>query len=208
MHLQLYSIALIALLGAMIPGPDFALVTKNTILHSRTSGYFTSFGVGAAILVHMTYCLLGLALIISKSLLLFSLIKYLGASYLIYLGLNSFFYKQTNDPLIPPNKQKPTELSKSQSFRQGFLCNLLNPESTLFFLSLFTVVIKPDTRFSFELIYYFEIFTIATAWYCVLVFVFSHRLIKRPLDYLRNYLAKLLGISLLGFGVALAFVKH
>mgnify|MGYP006888284835 FL=1 len=52
---QFFSIALIALLGAMLPGPDFAIVTKNTVLHSRKSGYFTSFGVGAAILVHMSY---------------------------------------------------------------------------------------------------------------------------------------------------------
>jgi threonine/homoserine/homoserine lactone efflux protein len=72
---QFFTIGLLMLLSAMLPGPDFALVTKNSILHSRRAGLFTSLGIGSAILVHITYCVLGLAVIISQSLLLFSVIK-------------------------------------------------------------------------------------------------------------------------------------
>ena len=81
------------LFAVMLPGPDFALVTKNTLLHSRRSGFFTSLGVSASNLVHITYCAFGLAIVIANSLLLFSIIKYIGAAYLIYLGLRSFLSK-------------------------------------------------------------------------------------------------------------------
>jgi len=205
---QFFSIGLIALLGAMLPGPDFAIVTKNSLLYSRMSGYFTSFGVGAAILVHMSYCVLGLALVISSSLLLFSLIKYIGASYLIYLGLNSLFSKQSKKLFSANKKAKKTEISHFVSFRQGFLCNLLNPKATLFFLSLFTVVIKPETPFHWEIIYAMEIFFIATAWFCSLTIILSHSYIKRTLEKAEKYIARFLGLFLIGFGVALAFVRH
>ncbi|WP_077216996.1 LysE family transporter [Piscirickettsia litoralis] len=86
---EYYTIALIALLAAVSPGPDFVIVAKNALLYDRRSGVMTS--VGAGVLVHSFYCVLGLAVVISQSLLLFSLIKYLGAAYLIYLGVKSLF---------------------------------------------------------------------------------------------------------------------
>lgn len=205
---QFFSIGLIALLGAMLPGPDFAIVTRNSLLHSRKSGYFTSLGVGAAILIHMSYCIFGLALVISSSLFLFSLIKYIGALYLIYLGLSSFFSKQSKAKLSLDKTMKKKEISNFISFRQGFLCNLLNPKATLFFLSLFTVIIKPGTPFKWEIIYAMEIFFIATAWFCGLTIILSHPSIKRALEKAEKYIAKLLGIFLIGFGVALAFVRR
>ena len=72
MNTQFFSVGLIALLGAMSPGPDFAVVTKNTLLNSKKSGLFTTLGVGAALIIHMTYCVFGLAVIIANSIILFS----------------------------------------------------------------------------------------------------------------------------------------
>lgn len=205
---QFFSIALIALLGAMLPGPDFAIVTKNSILHSRKSGYFTSLGIGAALLIHISYCLLGLALVISSSLLLFSLIKFIGAAYLVYLGLNTLFSKKPKDIFSPHNKTSHSEISNFASFKQGFLCNLLNPKATIFFLSLFTVVIKPDTPFSWQLIYGIEIISIATIWFCCLTIILSHPSVKDVLKKSEIYIARVLGIFLIGFGAALAFVQR
>jgi len=205
---QFFSIALITLLGAMLPGPDFAIVTKNSIFHSRESGCFTAFGVGAAIAVHMTYCVLGLALIISNSLLIFSLIKYIGASYLIYLGLHSLLSKKSKEIFSSNTIVKKTKISNFVSFKQGFLCNLLNPKATLFFLSLFTVVIKPNTPFHWELIYAIEIIIIAIVWFCSLTIILSRARIKQALEKAGKYIANFLGVFLVGFGIALAFLKR
>lgn len=203
---QFFTIGILMLLSAMLPGPDFALVTKNTILHSRRAGLFTSLGISTAILVHITYCALGLAIVISQSLLLFSIIKYIGAIYLIYIGLSSFFSKQS-DPTTPKGKllEKIT-LSNWVAFRQGFLCNLLNPKATLFFLALFTVIIKPETPAWWELIYATEMFLIILGWFCTLTIILSHRRVLRLLNQVEKYISKVVGVFLIGFGVALAFV--
>src|SRR6266540_3804044 len=125
---QLFSIGFVMLLSAMLPGPDFAIVTKNTLLHSRRAGIFTTVGITAAIAIHMTYCLLGLAIVIAHSLWLFNAIKLIGAAYLIYLGIKSLLSKPTSAPSIAARTQHKKDISIGTAFRQGFLCNLLNPK--------------------------------------------------------------------------------
>lgn len=207
MTTQFYSIAIISLLAAMSPGPDFALVAKNSIVHSKRSGYFTSLGVGTATLVHMTYCLLGLAIIISQSIFLFNSIKYAGACYLIYLGLKTICSERSNK-LLTHKKTDKKPLSDIISFRQGFFCNLLNPKVTLFFLALFTAIIDPETPVTWELAYGVEISFIITTWFCILTSILSHPYIKRTLEKAEKYIVKILGTFLIGLGVALAFVRR
>lgn len=203
---QFFSIGLLMLFSAMLPGPDFALVTKNTLLHSRQTGFFTVFGISAAVLIHITYCSLGLALVIANSLLLFSIIKYLGAAYLLYLGMNSLFSKQPKS-ILPTQHKIKRKISHIVAFRQGFFCNLLNPKATLFFLALFTLVIKSQTPSYWLLIYAIEMLLLVVAWFSLLVVILSHPRVTRLLEKAEKYIAKLLGIFLCGFGIALIFVK-
>src|SRR5438874_2029674 len=86
---QFLTVAVIHLLAVMSPGPDFAMVTRNSLLYSRKSGIYTSLGMSLGIMVHVTYCLLGIALIVSRSIVIFSIIKYVGAAYLMYIGYKS-----------------------------------------------------------------------------------------------------------------------
>lgn len=91
---EFLSISLLILLASISPGPDFAIVTKNSLLYSRKKGLFTALGVSVSLLVHTIYCILGLAIIISHSLLAFSVVKYLGAAYLICIGFKSLLAKR------------------------------------------------------------------------------------------------------------------
>lgn len=205
---QFFTIGILMILTSMLPGPDFALVAKNSILHSRRAGLYTSLGVGSAILIHITYCMLGLAIVISESIILFNLIKYIGAAYLIYLGITSLFSSSSDLVIKTPHADKTTiSLSNSKAFRQGFLCNLLNPKATLFFLALFTVIIKPETPVLWEMIYAIEMFIIITTWFATLSFLLSHPSVLNRLNRVEKYIAKALGIFLIGFGLVLAFVK-
>jgi threonine/homoserine/homoserine lactone efflux protein len=81
---EYYTLGLIALLAAISPGPDFAIVLRNALTHHQRAGIFTALGISAGILVHTSYCVLGLALIISQSILLFNIIKFVGAGYIIW----------------------------------------------------------------------------------------------------------------------------
>ena len=76
---KIISIGFIALLGAMSPGPDFAIVVKNCLRGKFREGFWTSLGVGAALMIHVSYCILGVAWVIYESPFVFHLIKYAGA---------------------------------------------------------------------------------------------------------------------------------
>ena len=204
---QFFTIGLLVLLSAMLPGPDFALVTKNSIIHSRRAGIFTSLGIAVAVLIHITYCVLGLAVIISQSLFLFSIIKYIGAIYLIYLGITALLTKHVGKiETKTSHVLQKRKVSSLTAFKQGFLCNLLNPKATIFFLALFTMIIKPETPKLWELAYAVEIFIIVVAWFCSLTIILSHPRILRILNKIEKYIEKTVGIFLIGFGLVLAFM--
>ncbi len=199
------SLGIIMLLGAMSPGPDFAVVVKNTLTHSRRAGIFTAFGITAAICVHMTYCVLGFAAIIRESVLLFQAIQYIGAAYLAYLGFMilkaksvSFSPKELTEKNI-----KITSMSGFSAFKQGFICNLLNPKATLFFLTLFSVITSDELSLSLSLGYALEIILITIIWFSLLAFLLTHSAIQPFLDKARNGIEKTLGVCLVLMAVGI-----
>lgn len=84
---ELIAVITITLLAVISPGPDFAMVTRNSLMLSRRAGVLTALGIGLGVLVHVTYTLVGVGLLIQQSLWLFNAIKLVGAVYLIYLGV-------------------------------------------------------------------------------------------------------------------------
>lgn len=209
MLFHFFSVGLIMLVSVMLPGPDFALVSKNAVLHSRRAGVMTSFGIVSAVLVHMTYCILGLAVVIANSLVLFNMIKFIGAAYLIYIGISAFRTKSAGlGADIVEGKKEKEGLSDWAAFRQGFLCNLLNPKATLFFLALFTVIIKPDTPTWIQAAYGLQMAVLAGLWFCLLSVLLSHPRVVAAVDKMELYVERVLGVLLIGFGVALALVRR
>jgi RhtB (resistance to homoserine/threonine) family protein len=206
---QFFTIGLLTLFSAMLPGPDFAIVTRNTIAYSRRSGLYTSLGIASGVLVHVTYCVWGVAIVILNSLTLFSIIKYVGAGYLVYLGVNSLRSPLPARPITDRQVMARTAaLPRLASFRQGFVCNLFNPKATLFFLALFTMIIDPATPPVWSVIYVVEIFFIVSAWFCCLTFILSHPSMVNLITKSEKYIAKLLGLFLIGFGIILAFARQ
>ncbi len=199
---QYYTIAIIALLAAISPGPDFVVVTKHAVMYSRSNAIMATLGIGAGILIHSSYCILGLAVIISQSLLLFSMIKYLGAAYLIYLGLKSLFSKTHHLAFKPTT---PKNVSHWAAFRDGFLTNVLNPKCTLFMLSIFTLVVHPHTPIITQTIYAIEIITITIGWFVFLAYGLTLNIIKRKIEKIQHVVSKLIGGVLLALGIAMLF---
>lgn len=169
------AVASIHLLAVMSPGPDFVLVSKNALTGSRRSGVFTSIGLGLGILTHVAYCLAGIGLIISQSILIFNTIKLIGAGYLIYIGIKAVLSKKSNDGEGVVTEK---EISDWQAFKVGYIANVTNPKATLFMLSLFTLVIVPSTPLAVKGIMGLEM-TIATiVWFSFVTFLLSHHLVK------------------------------
>jgi len=199
---EFFAITLIIILAAISPGPDFAIVIKNALMHNRKSGIFTALGVSCSLLIHASYCILGLAIIISQSLLLFSIIKYLGAAYLIYIGIKSLMAKRPSTHIQTQTNHTP--LNAFQSFTQGFLCNLLNPKAIMFILAFFTLIINPSTSWLAQFSYGIEIGLVHAIWFGWLAIMITHQRIKASLNKAQYYIVKAMGAVLVGFGLHIA----
>ncbi len=146
---EFLTVALIHLLAVASPGPDFAVVVRESVTHGRRAGLWTALGVGTAIFLHVGYSLLGIGLIVSQSIVLFNALKWLAwlaAAYLLYIGFKAIRARPTA-PAAEDLAASAGERTARGAFTSGFVTNGLNPKATLFFLSLFTVVINPHTPF-------------------------------------------------------------
>lgn len=193
----------VLLLAAISPGPDFVVVSKNALLHSRRSGIYTAIGVGLAVLIHATYTIAGLGIVISQSILLFGLIKWAGALYLAYLGLALLFGKGVAALDIAERKEQRT-LSPLRSLSEGFATNLFNPKATLFFIGVFSQVIDPAGSLPTRTVYVAESGLIVGGWFVLLSVILTVPVLKRTLARIMRPLERLMGVVLLSFAVKLA----
>lgn len=199
------SVTLIHLLAVMSPGPDFFMALKNSLTYSRRTGIFTAIGFGIGIAVHIFYSLAGLALLISKSILIFSIIKYLGVAYLLYIGVMSFISKPQD--ISVKNKTHLQDISPLKAIRIGFLTNVLNPKATLFFLSLFTLVISPSTANGTLVIISGILIINTTLWFSLVAIFFTQKRIRVIYNRYQEVFSKIFGGVLIAIGLKIAFSK-
>lgn len=138
---QLVVVVSVTALVMVIPGPDMVLVVRNTFLGGRRGGLLTSGGVLLGNVVHITYCLLGIGWLISRSIVAFAALKYAAALYLIYLGVMSLRSGVGASKLEVADDRRHGR----NWLPQGFINNVLNPKGALFYFGVFTVVIAPAT---------------------------------------------------------------
>nr|WP_306272742.1 LysE family transporter [Pseudoalteromonas carrageenovora] len=156
------------------PGPDFAVVLKQSVQQGRRNALWTSAGVGVAILLHVGYCVLGVALILTQSPNLFIALKYLAGAYLAYLGVQALRAAKPPENTSDAIENKIVlEESVWLAFRRGFLTNALNPKATLFFMSLFTLVISVTTPTSVQIAYGVYMALATWVWFSMLSLVLS-----------------------------------
>jgi RhtB (resistance to homoserine/threonine) family protein len=204
---QFITIAVVFFIAVLSPGPDFAIVTKNALVYNRKVGIYTAIGVALGIMVHVTYSMLGVALIISKSILLFNIIKYIGAAYLVYIGYKALQSKPSVISETEVLKVEEKELGVFASLRNGFLTNALNPKATLFFLALFTQVVSPLTPKYIELLYGIEMTIITGVWFSVVAILFSNKIMKARISKVKHHIERVTGIVLIALGIKVALAS-
>ncbi len=199
---QLFIVAGIHLLAVISPGPDFLLVSKYSISKSRKLGIAAAIGLSLGIAVHVTYSILGIAALVAHSILLFNVIRIIGALYLIYIGVMSFRVSNNKVSNKVPKLEPQKDLTDSikSAIKTGFLTNVLNPKATLFFLALFTQVITPSTPKWIQACYGVEIMIATGIWFSIVAICFSAGVLARKIESWKGVIDKVTGVVLAGLG--------
>ncbi|MDR6973632.1 RhtB (resistance to homoserine/threonine) family protein [Streptomyces sp. 3330] len=197
---ELLAVALITVLAVVAPGADFAMIVRNSYLYGRRTGLLAATGVAAGVLVHVTYTMLGVGLLIASSTVLFTLIKLTGAAYLIYIGVRTFRTRGE----VEVDLTGKTELTPLAALRAGFLTNVLNPKTTLFVVSTFSQVVSPGTALRQQLGYGLFMSLAHLLWFGVVAVFFSHDRMRTLMLRGQKVLNKVIGSALAGLGVSLA----
>lgn len=193
----------ITLLAVISPGPDFAMVTRNSLLLSRRAGVGTALGIALGVLVHVTYTLVGVGLLIQQSMVLFQVLKLVGAAYLIYLGVKMLRTQAST----PQADHAAAALSDAAALRTGFLTNVLNPKTTVFIVSLFMQVVQPDTPLPVQIGYGAFIALTHAAWFSLVALCFSAGAVRARLLAVRHWIDRAFGGLLVGLGLLLAVAR-
>lgn len=183
-YLPLLSVASITLLAVLSPGPNFVVITKNALIYSRQAGIYTALGVVAGNALFIAAGAFGFTALVAQSEELLSIIRLIGATYLVYLGITLFL--STRRPKgatvkvpkgIYPQDQAP-RFPKQNAFRSGLFTMLTNPTAALFYLATFTAVLPPETTSSVKVMAAFTILLITLVWHPVLAWFFSNQLFQ------------------------------
>lgn len=203
--MEFLTIVTVHLLAVASPGPDFAVVLKHSISFGRRVAVITSIGIGLGILVHVAYTLLGIGLIIKTTPWLFNAFSYVAAGYLIYLGwsgIRSQPAKIGDDGIAVTTENTP--ISDKKAFIVGFLTNGLNPKATVFFLSVFAVVVSVQTPNSVKLFYGLYMAVATGVWFSLLSYFLSSKVVRQFIRQEAHWFDRIMGVILILLALKLA----
>ncbi|WP_270474746.1 LysE family translocator [Clostridium cochlearium] len=191
-----------AIMLNLTPGADTMYILGNSISNGKKVGIMSALGINTGCIIHTVMAALGLSAILTKSAYAFNIIKYLGASYLIYLGIRSLISKSSM--LVKKDDNKKNSIKKI--YFQGVITNVLNPKVALFFLAFLPQFINPNNTYGaipFLLLGFTFVIT-ATTWSIILA-VFSSYIIENISKKfgLANSLNKITGIIFIVLGLNL-----
>ena len=191
----------------VVPGADLALVMRQSITHGRRAAILTSFGLGASLLFHVTYTILGIGLVVSQSIIAFNIVKWCGAAYLIYLGYRSL--KDANQPIAPVADSAETghSISDVKAFAMGFVTNALNPKAVVFFLSLFSSLISLQTPVVVKAGYGLVMASSLVVWFIGVSLFFTIPAVRDGFLRAGRWIMRVTGLVFIGLGLKLATEK-
>ncbi|MDG2170690.1 MAG: LysE family transporter [Opitutales bacterium] len=190
----------------MSPGPDMLLIIRNTLGTSgKKAALFTILGIAAGLSVHISVSIAGLAIVLSQSDLLYSIVRYLGAAYLAYIGLKSLLNRSQFK--IQSGENTDHKTPNSEAFREGFFTNLLNPKVTLYILSLFTQLIAPASPLWQKLIYGSVLIIEAVVVWVVFSAIIGIPMIRKLTQDWALWIDRLFGLILIGIALSVVLVE-
>ncbi|ENY73536.1 amino acid transporter LysE [Aeromonas diversa CDC 2478-85] len=190
-----FALAAICVMGAVSPGPSLALIIRNTVGGGRGNGVATALGHGLGVGLYALITAMGLALLITKTPLLFDGIRYGGAAFLAWLGVKALLAK--GGPAAAAEHQGGTR----RGALEGFMVAFLNPQLAIFFVALFSQFVHQETGWREGGIMMLTAGGIDALWYVLVALGLSHGPVLAWLHRKASMINKASGLVLLGLAV-------
>jgi len=205
---EISAFIIVASLLVMSPGPNGVLIAKTVPTSGRAAGFTNVAGFVAAFYLHGALAILGISIILVQSATAFTIVKYLGAAYLCWIGLKALleaFKGIKSTQYVAPEKAKRT---LSKAFIEGFLTNALNPKVSMFYLAAFPQFItlgvtSPVASFLLVLLHS----VINALWFGAMVMLFARLSKIARSGSFQRWLKGVTGVVFIGFGANLATIR-
>ena len=187
---EFLTVVVLHLFAGISPGPDFSLISRQSIRYGRKIAIWSAAGIGMGILFHSSLAISGIIIVISANELYFSLVKFICSGYLMYLGISSIINSSSFQEIDESN------LGKTGGFATGLITNITNIKAFLFFTTLFGVVL--DTKATFNLAVYGLYMAAATfVWFSFVAYTFTSDVFRAKFGNMYFYIEKGLGVILI-----------
>jgi threonine/homoserine/homoserine lactone efflux protein len=209
---QFLKVAVAHMLAVASPGPDFAMVVRQSLAHGRKAAIWTSVGIGSAILVHVTYALLGIGILLRTYPVAFTAVKFAGAGYLAWIGVQALMSKPRHGLAEAPFGSKaaitrPAEPAPRAAWTTGFLTNVFNPKATLFFVAIFASLIDPATPKVIQGVYGLWMAATTMGWFVMVSLFFTKERVRAAFLRGGHWIDRVMGVVLIGLAAALALAS-
>lgn len=194
----------------ILPGPDFAIVTKISLFDGKKPAQAAAAGITLGMCIHTTLAMLGLSAIVASSAVLFSAIKYVGALYLFYVGITELSKSLKVKNIAPKLCTEETSMTRGvyplkRYFYAGFLTNVLNPKAVLYFMVLYPQFINPHAPLPTQ---FLEMGIIGAAasliWFMLVASIFTKMRAFFTSSTCQRWLMRFTGLIFITFGLKLA----
>ena len=206
--IPIITIAFAQVLATLMPGPNFFISVKQGLSCSRDTSFYTVAGIGVGNFIHIVLGFLGLSAIIAQSIWLYSILKYLGAAYLVFLGIKALFVKQ-KDPGPDFNQAVSDDhMSYIQAFRLGLFTCLSNPKAVVYYLALFTTIVPPDTTLAAKLIMIVLLPLISGTWHSFVVVSLGNKQARQFYSNFQKWINTVFGSLMIFIGLKIALSER
>lgn len=195
------TVATAHLLAVMSPGPDLAMITRQTLAYGRSAGIWTALGIGSGISFHVAWAMFGMGWVIERFPLLLEVLRYGGALFLLYMGSQAIRAQPSSSTATNNERAEPG--SAAHLFGIGVLTNVLNPKALLFFMALCSAVITGATPIWLRLSLGLWMILSTAAWFSLVSITLGHPRVRQRLIASGYLIDRAMGTILLVLGAGM-----
>jgi threonine/homoserine/homoserine lactone efflux protein len=195
------SLVTICIFGAMTPGPSLVVVLKHTVGGGRSNGLVAAIGQATGVAIYATLTVLGLAVLIQESPMVFNAIRYVSIVFILYLAYQAF----TSKSGISKIDGEAGNVTLVQSAREGLMIAFVNPKLAIFFLALFSQFISSDASWTQNAVMIATVGLVDFVWYSTIVMTLSQKGFLAALRNNMHIVEKITGVALLTVAARVAF---